>query len=100
VSRIGRWFPLSVVLIYGCASPGVKSLDTLTRTEVVEREVPVSVPCSERVKRRLESLLNQQSADMPQPEGKVEAVTRSDSEQREYIARLEAAARRCGVVIE
>lgn len=88
VSRAGRWILLPVLLTYGCADASRKSAYAIIRTETVERQVPVAVPCSGRVKRHLESLLNEQ-AETPQPEGKVEAVTRSDSEQR-----------KCGVVIE
>lgn len=100
MSLAGRWIPLPALLIYGCADPTANRADVVTKTEYVERQVPVGLPCSERVTRHLESLLQQQTADKPQPEGKVEAVTRSDSENREYIARLEAAARKCGVTIE
>jgi hypothetical protein len=100
VSRHTSCILAAVLLTYGCHGPRPKSIDSITRTETVERKVPVAVPCAERVKRLLDALANPSEPIPADVEGKVEMVTRSDSQNREYIARLEASARRCGVVIE
>jgi hypothetical protein len=100
MSRAGSLIPLAVVLTYGCTTPSRKSADPIVRTETIERLKPVATPCEERVKGFLDALANPNTAITPEVEGKVEAITRSDSAQREYVKRLEAAAIKCGVVIE
>lgn len=94
------WIAIPVVLISGCATPGPERLDPAIRTVYVDRLKPVMVPCEERVKGFYDTLLDPNTAIEPSLEGKVEALTRSDSGLREYISRLEASALRCGVKID
>lgn len=99
--RHTSWILIPVVLTYGCSHSGVQRLDPANvRTEYVDRLKPVATPCEERVRGFEDALLDPNKAITPGAEGKVEALTRSDADLREFTKRLMASARRCGVVIE
>lgn len=80
------------LLLAACKSGPEKAPEFEIRTEVVEKLVPVPVPCDRTVTRPKDPMLT----EAPTPEGKVDRANASDAAFRTYSLLLEAALVTCG----
>lgn len=80
------------LLLAACKSGPEKAPEFEIRTEVVEKLVPVPVPCDRTVTRPKDPM----NDEAPTPEGKVDRANASDAAFRTYSLLLEAAFITCG----